>query len=228
MNIIYISFFMESELVSGFMTEHAAVVFVFFFLAEYGSILLMCILVTVLFLGGYNPSMFSFDFDLDFFENWRLRIELILNYNEYNFVNDTKGLVYVIKELNTIQTILYIITIPLFIINEIFVIIYDIIILIVDSYKGLEEIVNYNQRENEYCSAETLLLQGLFIPLIIGIKSSVLVFCFVWIRASFPRIRFDQLMQFCWTVLLPLVFAFILLVPCALFSFDIYSTNISI
>jgi NADH-ubiquinone oxidoreductase chain 1 len=43
----------ESELVSGFMTEHAAVVFVFFFLAEYGSIVLICILTSVLFLGGY-------------------------------------------------------------------------------------------------------------------------------------------------------------------------------
>jgi NADH-ubiquinone oxidoreductase chain 1 len=43
----------ESELVSGFMTEHAAVVFVFFFLAEYGSIVLMCILTSILFLGGY-------------------------------------------------------------------------------------------------------------------------------------------------------------------------------
>jgi NADH-ubiquinone oxidoreductase chain 1 len=43
----------ESELVSGFMTEHAAVVFVFFFLAEYASIVLMCILTSILFLGGY-------------------------------------------------------------------------------------------------------------------------------------------------------------------------------
>jgi NADH-ubiquinone oxidoreductase chain 1 len=43
----------ESELVSGFMTEHAAVIFVFFFLAEYGSILLMCILSSILFFGGY-------------------------------------------------------------------------------------------------------------------------------------------------------------------------------
>jgi NADH-ubiquinone oxidoreductase chain 1 len=43
----------ESELVSGFMTEHAAVVFVFFFLAEYGSIVLMCILTSILFIGGY-------------------------------------------------------------------------------------------------------------------------------------------------------------------------------
>ena len=44
---------MDSELVSGFMTEHAAVVFVFFFLAEYASIVLMCILTSILFLGGY-------------------------------------------------------------------------------------------------------------------------------------------------------------------------------
>jgi NADH-ubiquinone oxidoreductase chain 1 len=43
----------ESELVSGFMTEHAAVVFVFFFLAEYGSIVLISILTSILFLGGY-------------------------------------------------------------------------------------------------------------------------------------------------------------------------------
>jgi NADH-ubiquinone oxidoreductase chain 1 len=44
---------MESELVSGFMTEHAAVIFVFFFLAEYASIVLICTLTSVLFLGGY-------------------------------------------------------------------------------------------------------------------------------------------------------------------------------
>jgi NADH-ubiquinone oxidoreductase chain 1 len=35
------------------MTEHAAVIFVFFFLAEYASIVLMCILTSILFIGGY-------------------------------------------------------------------------------------------------------------------------------------------------------------------------------
>src|ERR1700750_592899 len=44
----------ESELVSGFMTEHAAGIFVFFFLAEYASIILMCILITIVLLGGYE------------------------------------------------------------------------------------------------------------------------------------------------------------------------------
>jgi NADH-ubiquinone oxidoreductase chain 1 len=43
----------ESELVSGFMTEHSAVIFVFFFLAEYASIVLICIFTSILFVGGY-------------------------------------------------------------------------------------------------------------------------------------------------------------------------------
>ena len=48
---------MESELVSGFMTEHSSTVFVFFFLAEYASILLMSILTIILFLGGYTYAI---------------------------------------------------------------------------------------------------------------------------------------------------------------------------
>jgi NADH-ubiquinone oxidoreductase chain 1 len=63
----------ESELVSGFMTEHAAVVFVFFFLAEYGSMVLICVLTSILFLGGYLydylPSLYGLIqyFDIDYY-----------------------------------------------------------------------------------------------------------------------------------------------------------------
>lgn len=43
----------ESELVAGFMTEHSAAIFVFFFLAEYANIILISTLTSILFLGGY-------------------------------------------------------------------------------------------------------------------------------------------------------------------------------
>jgi NADH-quinone oxidoreductase subunit H len=33
---------------------------------------------------------------------------------------------------------------------------------------------------------------------------AVLIFLFIWIRASIPRVRFDKMMRFCWKFLLPL------------------------
>jgi hypothetical protein len=68
------------------------------------------------------------------------------------------------------------------------------------------------------------ILEGVLSGAALGIKACILVFMFIWVRASMPRIRYDQLMTFCWTVLLPLVFALILLV---LISFDAIPTNIS-
>jgi len=49
----------ESELVAGFFTEHSSVIFVFFFLAEYSSIVLFSALTSIFFLGGYHmPEIF--------------------------------------------------------------------------------------------------------------------------------------------------------------------------
>jgi NADH-ubiquinone oxidoreductase chain 1 len=66
---------------------------------------------------------------------------------------------------------------------------------------------------------------GLFYGLSLGLKSSIMVFVFIWVRASFPRIRFDQLMAFCWTVLLPILFALILIAPSILYTFDVLPLN---
>jgi NADH-ubiquinone oxidoreductase chain 1 len=148
----------ESELVSGFMTEHAAVIFVFFFLAEYASIVLICVLTSILFLGGYlydyTPSLFG-----------------LIQYIDFELSTD-------------------------------------------------------NMYSNNLFSYP--LIEGLMYGLALGIKSSIMIFVFIWARASFPRIRFDQLMSFCWTILLPLVIAFIILVPCILYSFEILPSNISL
>src|SRR5271156_1316200 len=119
----------ESELVSGFMTEHAAVVFVFFFLAEYASIVLICILTTILFLGGYlyNDIVFSI--------------------------------------FNVIQ------------------------------YINFDYYLEYMANKEIWFSIP--LIEGLLYGISLGLKSCIMIFVFIWVRASFPRIRFDQLMSFC-------------------------------
>ena len=151
----------ESELVSGFMTEHAAVIFVFFFLAEYASIVLICILTSILFLGGYIFNfipLFSLIQYIDF-DYWLYLTENGINNG--TFLSDP-------------------------------------------------------------------LIEGILDGLSLGLKACIMIFVFIWARASFPRIRFDQLMSFCWTILLPLVIAFIILVPCILYSFEIIPSNVSL
>ena len=148
----------ESELVSGFMTEHAAVIFVFFFLAEYASIVLICVLTSILFLGGYSLSLTNL-------------LDIIKEFDPYLYIS--------IMEDNKYN---YVMSSPI--------------------------------------------LEGLLYGLTLGLKSCVMIFVFIWTRASFPRIRYDQLMSFCWTILLPLVIAFIILLPCTLYIFSVYSSNI--
>lgn len=42
----------ESELVAGYITEHSAIPFAYYYLGEYGSILLMSVITTIIFIGG--------------------------------------------------------------------------------------------------------------------------------------------------------------------------------
>ena len=142
----------ESELVSGFMTEHSSVIFVFFFLAEYASIILICALNSLLFLGGYLSIV------------------------------------------------------PL-----------DILISILNVFFNVKETIFFDLIINISSS-----------PLNLAIKTSVLIFVFIWVRASFPRIRFDQLMSVCWTVLLPVIIAYIVLIPCFVYSLGMIPVNITL
>jgi len=116
----------ESELVAGFFTEHSSVPFVFFFLAEYTSIVLFSCITSILFLGGYHMP------------------ELFIN----------------------------------------------------DSFINLQSII-------------------------LGLKTCIFCFMFVWFRATLPRMRYDALIELCWLNLLPICVAFIILVPSILIAFNI-------
>jgi NADH-quinone oxidoreductase subunit H len=43
------------------------------------------------------------------------------------------------------------------------------------------------------------------------VKLGVLMFFFIWVRWTFPRLRYDQLMGFGWKVLLPAAIANVLI-----------------
>jgi NADH-quinone oxidoreductase subunit H len=43
-------------------------------------------------------------------------------------------------------------------------------------------------------------------PIYLFIKTLIMIFVFIWVRATFPRFRYDRLMAFGWKVLLPLGF----------------------
>ena len=55
--------------------------------------------------------------------------------------------------------------------------------------------------------------QGPFLPGIVWlfIKTYILVFVIVWFRWTFPRVRFDQLLNFSWKILIPVSFLWLLI-----------------
>ena len=110
----------ESELVSGFNTEYSGMTFALFFLAEYSHIIIMSLLTSLLFFGGWLPF-----FGLDFIPG----------------------------EIN------------------------------------------------------------------LAIKTTLFVFAFIWVRASFPRMRYDALMQLLWKSYLPLSLGFTIFVSSVIFIY---------
>ena len=193
------------------MTEHAAVIFVFFFLAEYASIVLICILMSLLFLGGYQ--LYSINFVV---------LHVLLDYVWYFIV-----FIICAIQLITVYNINIFYNIYQWIITG------DAKLLILFTYDFDIDILEYMPIKISHgylfyiegCLSYPL-IEGILYGFALGLKTCILIFVFIWARASFPRIRFDQLMSFCWTILLPLIISFIIVIPCALHSFDTIATNV--
>jgi NADH-quinone oxidoreductase subunit H len=59
-------------------------------------------------------------------------------------------------------------------------------------------------------------------PIWLGLKISFMAFVFIWVRAAYPRYRYDQLMRLGWKVFLPLSLAWVIFVAGILVGFDWY------
>jgi NADH-quinone oxidoreductase subunit H len=53
-----------------------------------------------------------------------------------------------------------------------------------------------------------------------ALKVAFILFCFLWVRATFPRYRYDQLMRLGWKVFLPLSLFWVVLTAGVLVYFD--------
>jgi len=57
-------------------------------------------------------------------------------------------------------------------------------------------------------------------PVWLGIKVTLVLFGFIWVRAAFPRYRFDQLISLGWKTFLPLLLGYYMFVAGMLYTFD--------
>nr|YP_009317499.1 NADH dehydrogenase subunit 1 [Gelidium galapagense]AOX48951.1 NADH dehydrogenase subunit 1 [Gelidium galapagense] len=83
------------------------------------------------------------------------------------------------------------------------------------------------------CSLTSILFLGGWLPPInlvlfywlpptiwFGLKTTLLLFGFIWVRSSFPRYRYDQLMRVGWKVFLPLALGWVFFIGGVLLSFN--------
>nr|YP_009511804.1 NADH dehydrogenase subunit 1 [Gracilaria caudata]YP_010199574.1 NADH dehydrogenase subunit 1 [Gracilaria caudata]AXI97681.1 NADH dehydrogenase subunit 1 [Gracilaria caudata]UAD89432.1 NADH dehydrogenase subunit 1 [Gracilaria caudata] len=83
------------------------------------------------------------------------------------------------------------------------------------------------------CGLTTILFLGGWLPIFnlvifywipsaiwFGLKTTLLLFGFIWVRSAFPRYRYDQLMRLGWKIFLPLSLGWVLFIAGILLSFN--------
>lgn len=123
----------EQELTAGYHSEYSGMKFALFFMAEYQKMIVICMIATTLFFGGYREFWFLKDTFLSVDQNWWLG------------------------------------------------------------------------------------------PIYLLLKVVVLLFFMIWIRATWPRIRYDRLMAFGWKVLLPLSLVVAFITAAGILLFEMYN-----
>ena len=165
----------DSEIVAGFATEYSGMRFGFFFFAEYIGVFIISALTTVLFLGGWNAP-FPFP-----------HISWVVDPGSLGI-----GLLFFVALVPLLGTLL--LAAPFYLFRSrtrwwvAMLIGFVLFNVVAAGLFGLWAYINFDW------------VAGLF--WFLG-KTFTLVFVFVWMRGTLPRVRIDQLMGFAWKWLLP-------------------------
>jgi len=166
----------DQELVAGFATEYSGMRYGFFFFAEYVNVFVISAMTVVLFFGGWNAPF-----------DWPFPVVLALDPGSLGL-----GLLFVVGLAPVLGTVL----------------------LALPFWLGSSRISALQALVTGFVLFNLLAVGAFFgwafisFDWVVGLfwmmaKSYVFVFVFVQMRATFPRVRVDQLMGFAWKWLLP-------------------------
>ncbi len=166
----------DSEIVAGFATEYSGMRFGFFFFAEYVNVFVVSALLVTLFFGGWNAPF-----------DWPWPIEAPLDPGSLGIT-----LLLLIAVVPIVVTVL--LAIPFWLGSS--------------SIRFWQALIIGFVLFNVIAVAVVLGWAFISFDWVVGLtwfmlKSYVFVFTLVWMRATLPRVRVDQLMGFAWKWLLP-------------------------
>ena len=169
----------DSEIVAGFATEYSGMRFGFFFFAEYVNVFIVSALIATIFFGGWTaPFNWPWAYNLNWFHPLSFGI---------------LGWVLIVANVVLVGTVLFAIAARLLGGREWGL--WDAIglgflflLIAVAGLVGTAGFIAFDW------------VRGLFWFMA---KTYAFVFVFVWLRATLPRVRVDQLMGFAWKWLLP-------------------------
>jgi NADH-quinone oxidoreductase subunit H len=168
----------ESELVSGYNLEYSALSFALFFLAEYCSIIILSIIITIFFLGAGNSI-----FDLFIFKTFSFFFFNLDNYllicNAYTYWFDDALGYYDTSSFIYVNIFCFLFLLLFFFSFDILLINFILICLLCLKY------------------LYTYFFFWFFFKIIFCL------FIFILLRGVLPRYRYDHLMRLCWRTLLP-------------------------
>jgi NADH-quinone oxidoreductase subunit H len=166
----------DSEIVAGFGTEYSGMRFGFFYFAEYVNVFVVSALFVTLFLGGWNAPF-----------PWPWAVNLNLDPGSLGI-----GLLILIAIVPVIGTLL--LAAPFFVARSSMPWWQALIVgFILFNLLAIVAVAGWAFISFDWV-AGLLWFLG---------KSYALVFTFVWMRGTLPRVRIDQLMGFAWKWLLP-------------------------